>query len=73
MPPMPQLAPFTAPTRHTNAAAALAQVQHIYQQQIEHLRAAMQRFVAGETPAQPVRAFYPLVAPHLRHIGHRLF
>ncbi len=61
MPPMPQLAPFTAPTRHTNAAAALAQVQHIYQQQIEHLRAAMQRFVAGETPAQPVRAFYPLV------------
>ena len=61
MPQTAALPPFIAPSRHTDAADALAQVQHIYRQQIEHLRAAMQRFVAGETPGQPVRAFYPFV------------
>ena len=55
---------FTAPTRHTDPADALAQVQRIYQQQIGHLRGAMQRFVAGETPEGPVRAFYPFVRVH---------
>ena len=58
---MPLTPDFIAPTRHADPAAALAQVQHIYQQQVAHLRAAMQRFVAGQTPAQPVRAFYPFV------------
>ena len=58
---MPLIADFIAPTRHTDPAEALAQVQRIYQQQIGHLRQAMQRFVAGDTPEQPVRAFYPFV------------
>ena len=43
----PYLPAFTAPTRHTNAAQALAQVQLIYSQQIAHLRDCMQRYVAG--------------------------
>ena len=59
---MPQLPAFIAPSRHTDAADALAQVQRIYQQQIEHLRSAMQRFVAGDDlSTRPVRAFYPFV------------
>ncbi len=56
---------FIAPTPHTDPAAALAQVQQIYQQQIDYLRAAMGRFVAGETPPQPVRACYPFVRLHV--------
>lgn len=52
---------FIAPTQHTDPAQALAQVQRIYQQQIGHLRSAMQGFVAGQTPQAPVRAFYPFV------------
>ena len=61
---MPLIPDFIAPTRHTDPADALAQVQRIYQQQIGHLRDAMQRFVAGETPEGPVRAFYPFVRVH---------
>ncbi|MBH2044391.1 MAG: AMP nucleosidase, partial [Comamonadaceae bacterium] len=61
---MPQIPDFIAPTRHKDPADALAQVQRIYQQQIGHLRAAMQRFVAGDTPPAPVRAFYPFVRVH---------
>lgn len=52
---------YTEPTQHTDPADALAQVQRIYQQQINLLRDAMQRFVAGETPAEHVRAYYPFV------------
>ena len=48
-------------TFHTDAAQALAQIQQLYREQIEHLRSAMQRFVAGETPAVPVHAYYPFV------------
>ena len=58
---MPQTPDFIAPTRHRDAAQALAQIQHIYAQQTGHLRRSFQRFVAGETPARPVRAFYPFV------------
>jgi AMP nucleosidase len=61
---MPLLPPFIAPTRHTEPESALAQVRLIYAQQIDHLREAMQRFVAGEAPAQPVRACYPYVRIH---------
>ncbi|MDD2712484.1 MAG: AMP nucleosidase [Simplicispira sp.] len=61
---MPHIPEPLAPTRHTDPAQALEQVQRIYQQQIGHLRAAMQQFVAGESPAQPVRAFYPFVRVH---------
>ena len=65
---MPQIPPFIAPTRHSDPAQALAQVQHIYQQQIEHLRTAMQRFVAGENLHQPVRGFYPFVRVHTKSV-----
>src|SRR5437868_3881881 len=47
---MPFMPPFLAPSRHADAESALAQVQLIYDQQIAHLREAMRRFVAGETP-----------------------
>jgi AMP nucleosidase len=61
--------PFIAPTRHTDAAQALAQVQTLYASGIAHLRSAMQAFVAGRAlpgqtdPDQPprVRACYPFV------------
>jgi AMP nucleosidase len=55
---------FIAPALFTDPAEALEQVQFIYQQQIEHLRRAMQRFVAGETPSSAVRAYYPFVRIH---------
>ncbi|MCZ2105425.1 MAG: AMP nucleosidase [Comamonadaceae bacterium] len=61
---MPQTPPFIAPTRHRNADQALAQIQRIYAEQTAYLRAAMQAFVAGTTPAQPVRACYPFVRLH---------
>ena len=69
----PLLPPFIAPAQFTDAAAAMAQVQTIYNAQIEHLRSAMQRFVAnGHTDSneakpvtlQKIRAFYPFVRIH---------
>lgn len=61
---MPYLPAFIAPTRYTDAAAALAQVRTIYDQQISHLRSAMQRYVSGETLPGHVRACYPFVRIH---------
>ncbi len=61
---MPYLPPFIAPSRYTDPAAALAQVRAIYNQQIGHLRDAMQRFVAGEALPGHVRACYPFVRIH---------
>ncbi len=61
---MPHIPPFVAPTRYTDAQAALAQVQHIYSSSIQHLRDAMQRFVAGDDSMADVRACYPRVAIH---------
>ena len=61
---MPYLPPFIEPTRHSDPEGALAQVQTIYAQQIEHLRGAMQRFVAGQTLPGHVRACYPFVRIH---------
>jgi len=58
---MPSLPLFIAPTRHTDADSALAQVQLIYRDSVEHLRTALQRFVAGTDDGQAVRAFYPFV------------
>ena len=55
---------FIAPTQHTSAASALAQVQHIYQTSIAHLRTHMQAFVAGASYTQRVRACYPFVRIH---------
>jgi len=61
---MPYMPPFIAPSRHTDPAAALDQVRAIYNQQIGHLRDAMQRFVAGEALPGHVRACYPFVRIH---------
>ncbi|HUR90920.1 MAG TPA: AMP nucleosidase [Ramlibacter sp.] len=61
---MPFMPPFIAPTRHADPESALAQVRLLYNQQIAHLRAAMQRFVAGEKPPSHVRACYPFVRIH---------
>ncbi|WP_374356364.1 AMP nucleosidase [Chitinimonas sp.] len=58
---MPNLPPFIAPARYTDPAAALARANEIYQQSIQHLRVAMQRFVAGESLPGRVRACYPFV------------
>ncbi|MBS0608955.1 MAG: AMP nucleosidase, partial [Proteobacteria bacterium] len=60
---------ITDPSFHTDPADALAQVQRIYQQQIDHLRDAMQRFVAGETSAEHVRACYPYVRVHITSVA----
>jgi len=65
---MPFLPPFIAPTRHRDAQSALDQVRTIYTQQIRHLRAAMQRFVAGETLPGHVRACYPFVRIHTESV-----
>jgi len=59
--------PFTAPTRHTNADSALAQVQALYQTSLDHLRQAMRAFVSGTNFDQRVRAFYPFVRIHTKH------
>ena len=53
--------PYIAPARFDDPVAALAQVRRIYDASVLHLREALQRFVAGETPAQRVRACYPFV------------
>lgn len=56
--------PFEEPTFHADAHSALAQVRAIYARQIQHLRDAMQRFVAGDAMPQRVRACYPFVRIH---------
>ena len=61
---MSYLPNFIAPTRYSDPAAAMAQVNLIYGQQISHLRQAMQRYVAGETLPGHVRACYPFVRIH---------
>jgi AMP nucleosidase len=61
---MPFMPPFIAPTYHADPGQALAQVRTIYGQQVQHLRDAMQRFVAGEALPGRVRACYPFVRIH---------
>ena len=68
----PFLPAFIAPTRHTNAAQALAQVQLIYSQQIAHLRDCMRRYVAGETLPGRVRACYPFVRIHTSTVARAI-
>ena len=60
---MPYLPTFIALTRYTDPAAARAQ-RLIYDQQINHLRTAMQRYVAGERILGHVRACYTFVRVH---------
>jgi len=55
------LPPFIAPERFTDPAAALAQVQAIYDNSIAHLRQAMQAYVADNDLPGHVRACYPFV------------
>ncbi len=52
---------YMAPARFDDPDAALAQVQAIYRNSIDHLREALRRFVAGEETARNVRACYPFV------------
>ncbi|MEG3000770.1 MAG: AMP nucleosidase [Comamonas sp.] len=47
--------------RFDDPLAALACVQALYQEQVDTLRDAMRRFVAGEQLSAPVHAYYPLV------------
>ena len=53
--------PFVASSRFDDPRLALAQVQAIYRSSIEHLRDALQRFVAGDDMHERVRACYPFV------------
>ena len=53
--------PYIAPARFEDAEAALELAQRIYRSSIEHLRGALQRFVAGEDDGRHVRACYPFV------------
>ena len=52
---------YIAPARFDDAHAALALAQTIYRGSVEHLRGALQRFVAGGDDGLPVRACYPFV------------
>ncbi len=54
-------APYYAPEHFDDAAAALARAAAIYDTGIAHLRAALQRFVAGDDLGRHVRACYPVV------------
>jgi len=58
---MPSSPPYIAPARFEEPAAALVQVQSIYEQAIAHLRSSLHRFVAGESLDERVRACYPFV------------
>ena len=69
---MPYLPAFIAPTCYTDPAAALAQVRMIYEQQVSHLRSAMQRYVAGETMPGHVRACYPFVRIHTNTVARAI-
>jgi AMP nucleosidase len=53
----------------TEADAALAHAQAIYDSGIAHLRQSLQEFVAGRTFAQRVRACYPFVRVRTRTVA----
>ncbi len=67
--PTPTAAPFIAPMQFNDPAAALAQVQAIYQGSIDHLRGALQAFVGGQPLDRAVRACYPFVRVHSRTVA----
>jgi AMP nucleosidase len=69
---MPYLPSFIAPTRYRDPAAALAQVRAIYDQQIGHLRSAMQRYLDGDTLPGHVRACYPFVRIHTETVARAI-
>jgi AMP nucleosidase len=55
---------FIAPVMFDDPAAALAHVQAIYNDSINHLRMQLQHFVGGESITGHVRACYPFVRVH---------
>jgi AMP nucleosidase len=55
---------YVAPARFDDPAAALAQVRTIYDGSVQHLRDALQAFVAGDDSRGRVRACYPFVRVH---------
>lgn len=57
---------FIAPKRFSDADAALAQVQTIYNESLNHLRTSIRRFIANETLPGHVRAYYPFVRIHTK-------
>ena len=63
---------FIAPQLFDDPAAALAQVQHIYDSSVAFLREAMHDFVAGAEPAGArIRACYPFVRLHSRSVSRQ--
>jgi len=66
---MSTLPTFIAPTRFTDASAALAQVVRIYDSSIHHLRQAMQQFVAGDDSVGHARGCYPLIRIHTHTVS----
>ena len=60
---------FVAPANFDDPAAALAQVKHIYDTSIAHLRDALHKFVAGEDLGGHIRACYPFVRIHTRTVA----
>jgi AMP nucleosidase len=71
---LPLLPAFIAPAQFTDAALALAQVQKIYNAQIEHLRSSMQQFVKDDAAdakshLRKVRACYPFVRIHTDRVS----
>ena len=58
---MPITPPFIAPTRHRDAASAVAQIQQLYAQATEHLKSHLQAFTHGSALPDRVRACYPFV------------
>ena len=60
---------FVAPANFDDPAAALAQVKHIYESSIAHLRDALHKFVAGEDLGGHIRACYPFVRIHTRTVA----
>ena len=56
--------PFIAPRSFDDPVAALAEARRVYDGAIAHLRAAIERFIAGEDLLQRVRACYPFVRVH---------
>ena len=58
---MPITPHFVAPTRHRDAASAVAQIQQLYAQATGHLKQHLQDFTHGKTLTDRVRACYPFV------------
>src|SRR5512146_3092302 len=53
--------PFIAPRNFDDPVAAMAQVGAGYDHAVAHVRAALERFIAGQDLGQRVRAYYPYV------------